>query len=177
MSDVTLSPETLLEFEKIVFHNVTSGQGLQEVLKPAREFCEEQGWDWFTAGKKADFNRRFGYVYRAYSSGIYANQRQEQHADMTMWVYKADPFDCPDHADDLGGLILPRDHGFWGRCYPPIRPTCSCYVVGARTEQGAVRLGGKIGKEPPAWATDFDGSFTFETLVYDVLRDNLPSDD
>lgn len=177
MSDIMLSPETLLEFEKIVFQNVTSGQGFQQALKPAREFCEAHGWDWFTAGKKADFNRRFGYIYRAYSYGIYANQRHEQITGMAMWVYNADPFDCPDHAADLGGIILPKGHAFWERCYPPIRPTCSCYVVGADTEKGAVLLGGKIGKAPPAWSIDFDGSFTFESLVYDVLTDNLPPED
>lgn len=177
MSVDALSPEVVLEFEKIVFRHATSGQGLESLLKPAREFCETQGWDWFTAGSEADFNRRFGYIYRAYSYGIHSNSQQQQLADRPFWIYKADPIDCPDHAADLSGLILPKEHDFWERCYPPIGPTCSCYVIGANSENSAARLGGKIGKEPPAWTADYDGSFTIESLLHDVMTNNLPPDE
>jgi hypothetical protein len=177
MVDNSLTAEAVLEFERVLQLHILAGRGLDQILKPVRDFCEIHGWDWFTAGTRPDFNRRCAYVVHAYSYGIYSNQRLEQLAEMDLWVYRAAPDDCPDHCDDLDGIALSKSHPFWQSCYPPLRPTCSCYVVGARSEKSAARLGGLIGKEPPAWTIAFDGSYTMETLLHDVISDRVPIGD
>jgi len=51
------------------------------------------------------------------------------------------------------GLALPPDHLFWTTHYPPNGWGCHCYVVGARSETGARRLGGDPDKRvDPDWS-------------------------
>lgn len=177
MSKHHLDATTVASFEAFLQKEAAGGDGYESVAKRAQTFFAEHGWEWFTKGTKADFHRRFGYVFGAYSYRLYSVQRHEQLAGLEWWVFKANALDCPDHAAELGGLVLPNGHAFWEHCYPPLRPTCRCYVVGAGNEKGATRLGGIVGKPPPASWPDFDGSYTVETLLHDVINDNMPVDE
>lgn len=51
--------------------------------------------------------------------------------------------------------MLPADHPFWRTHYPPSAWNCSCYVVGARDMDAALRRGGKAGytAPPKGWDT------------------------
>jgi hypothetical protein len=74
-------------------------------------------------------------------------------ATFPVWVYRhggsRDP--RPQHLA-WDGLTLPADHPFWQTHSPPNGWGCSCYVVGARSEEAARRLGGEPGKAlPDGW--------------------------
>lgn len=71
--------------------------------------------------------------------------------NFAFWVYRhggsKDP--RPEHLA-FDGIVLPPDHPFWDKFYPPSDHGCSCYVVGARTAAGVRRLGGDPDKKLPA---------------------------
>lgn len=74
-----------------------------------------------------------------------------------LWVYRAhDPLYCPESHASFDGVVLRPDHPFWQRWMPPHRAKCHCGVYGARSERGAVRLGGDLGKVLPDWWRDVD---------------------
>lgn len=177
MAEMILNATAVADFEKLLNLNIAAGYGLQQLLTPIREFCDDHCWDWFTRGKRPEFNRRCAYLYQAYSYGMHSNERRQHLAETELWIYCADTLECPGRHQELDGLILPRAHPFWQNCYPPLDPTCSCYVAGANTERAAARLGGKIGKTPPAWSIDAVHEFTIETLLLDIMNDNLPPHD
>lgn len=177
MNGVVLDAKVMLEFERLLQLGALSGRGFEEIGKTARKFCEVYGWDWFTAGTKADFNRRFGYVFSAYSYGIHALERRKQLASFPIWIIKNGVSGCPESHKEFHGLALPQAHPVWERLYPPIVPTCSCYVVGTDNEAGVKRMRGHIGKEPPAWIFDHDSEFSVESLLLDIVNGNIPSDD
>ncbi|MES2754889.1 MAG: hypothetical protein V4659_09515 [Pseudomonadota bacterium] len=53
-------------------------------------------------------------------------------------------------------MVLPADHPFWAKFYPPSDWGCSCYVLGARSPAGAIRLGGDPDKTLPDWWNTID---------------------
>jgi len=115
--------------------------GLEKILGLARahEFSEEALHALGVHDKKL-FRQMITRVYRAYSASRYAGERltQMMEAGFSLWVYRSG--DCSHHRE-LDGLALPPDHPFWLTYAPPNCPECGCYVIGARHEAGARRLG------------------------------------
>ena len=145
-----LNADGVVQIEAVLREVVAGGYGAERVLKPIREISEAQGWDWFTGGTKADFNRRCLALFQAYSYGNYSDFRKDQlvEGNFAYWIYKADP-GCPANHQALNGVAIAPDQAFWQRYYPPLRDGCSCYVVGASSDRMVARLGGEIGKDLP----------------------------
>ena len=112
---------------------------------------------WTGEGTKGGRAWRVRTIYRTNAFTSYAAGRFAQltAAGFKYWVYlhggSRDP--RPEHLNVFNGLILPPDHPFWEKHYPPSDWGCSCYVVGAFTLKQAQRLGGTKGAEalPDGW--------------------------
>ena len=117
---------------------------------------ERRGWHgWTGEGTKRGEAWRTRVIYKTNMSVSYAAGRwaQLKAAGYPLLVYRHGGSRDP-RIEHLGwdGLILPFEHPFWVTHAPPNGWGCSCYVLGARSEEGAVRLGGKPGKAlPTAW--------------------------
>lgn len=86
--------------------------------------------------------------YRRYAAERHRQLRAENSA---FWVYRHDANGCEGRHEDLDGLALPPDHPFWQRHYPPLDDECGCYVVGASSPRGVLRIGGDPAKTVPDW--------------------------
>ena len=110
---------------------------------------------------RREFRRRWQITRRAHSSFLHHTARRQQleEARFALWVYKVgDPLYESDLHTELSGLALPPDHPFWARFMPPNGWGCFCYVVGARSADGAKRLGGDPEKALPTWWDSVDGA-------------------
>ncbi|MCX8018130.1 MAG: ADP-ribosyltransferase domain-containing protein, partial [Rhodocyclaceae bacterium] len=98
-------------------------------------------------------------IYRTNLSTSYAAGRLAQLKDFPLWVYKHSGAEHPRLQHKAwNGLTLPADHPFWQTHYPPNGWGCGCRVVGARSLEGAARLGGDPRyTEPPAGWDERDG--------------------
>lgn len=86
-----------------------------------------------------------------------------QASGQRFWVYhSADGFNCPDHHLALDGIVLPPEHPFWARWFPPHYARCGCHVSAAHLASLVPRLGGDPEKPLPDWWDKVDpaeGSF------------------
>lgn len=103
-----------------------------------------------TDDKRGSLFARLAQRSRGY--GQYSDDRREQLLETAWryWVFLCG-INCIDreHAA-LNGLCVPPSDPFWERYYPPFGPTdCDCYVLGARSDAGAHRLGGDPIKKIP----------------------------
>ena len=136
---------------------IAEGVGLEAFRKDFREIVERHGWHgWTGEGSKAGEAWRTRVIYRTNAATTYAAGRHAQLVEggFKYWVYFHGGSAHPrlQHLD-WDGLILPADHPFWATHYPPNGWGCSCYVVGARSIKGAIRLGGNPMKVlPDNWA-------------------------
>jgi hypothetical protein len=90
-------------------------------------------------------------TYVSYSAGARAQLEAE---DWPLWVYLhgGSEHPRPEHLHVFNGFCAPPSHPFWAKFYPPSDWGCSCYVLGARSERGARRLGGDPDKKlPDGW--------------------------
>ncbi|WP_149589805.1 phage head morphogenesis protein [Tabrizicola flagellatus] len=141
------------ELDALCGEAVENGQGLGWFRKQLRGIVDQHGWaDW---GEKQELDRRALVVYRAILGIVYAEKRlaQLREGGFTHWVYRCgDPEgDCSELHQAFDGLVVPQDHEFWDIWSPPNHYLCRCYVVGARNERGAARLGGDPTKPLPDW--------------------------
>lgn len=129
---------------------VDQGRGVDAVLAPMRVLAEEQGWLWFGLASKQEFNQKCARLAASYAAHRHSEGRvvQLREGGFAFWVYRADE-DCGDDHSMLDGLCLPPDHDFWQTAFPPLSLDCGCYVVGARTDRSAERLGGNLSLRPP----------------------------
>lgn len=74
-------------------------------------------------------------------------ERQIRDGGYPLLVYRSHSCDYSDHAE-LDGLIVDVGSAFATQMTPPSRPGCSCGFLGARSIEGAVRLGGNPRKRP-----------------------------
>jgi hypothetical protein len=80
----------------------------------------------------------------------YAAGRLAQLKAFPLWVYKHSGNEIPRLQHKAWhGLTLPASHPFWQTHYPPNGWGCGCRVVGARSAEGAARLGGKPDYDAP----------------------------
>lgn len=130
---------------------ISEGRGIDEFRRDFRQIVARNGWTgWTGEGSVRGEAWRVGVIYRtnAYTSYAAGRLAQLRAGKFKFWVYRhggsLEP--RPVH---LGwdGLVLPPEHPFWATHYPPSDWGCSCYVVGARSEAGARRLGGKPDKQ------------------------------
>lgn len=126
---------------------IADGQTLDWFRKEFRGIVEKHGWHgWTGEGTKGGEAWRTRVIYRTNMATTYAAGRMAQLVEgaFPLWVYRHGASREP-RVQHLAwdGLILPPDHPFWQTHAPPNGWGCSCYVLGARSEAGARRLGGR----------------------------------
>jgi len=93
-------------------------------------------------------------IYTTNMRTSYAAGRLALLKDFPVWVYRHSGSENPRLQHKAwDGLTLPADHPFWRTHYPPNGWGCGCRVAGARSREGARRLGGKPDYDapPPGW--------------------------
>lgn len=146
--------DLLADLAAAVDKAISRGTSLEEFRTDFRRIVEERGWTGWT-GSDTDAGKawRTRVIYRTNVRTAYAAGRMAQLVEggFKLWVYRHGGSLEP-RVIHLGwdGLVLPPEHPFWATHAPPNGWGCSCYVVGARTFEGAQRLGGQPGKELPA---------------------------
>lgn len=151
-----MKADLLADLAGAVEKAIAEGTGIETFRRDFREIVERRGWHgWTGEGTKRGEAWRTKVIYKtnmqtSYSAGRWA---QLMKAGYPLLVYRhggsLEP--RPEHLS-WDGLILPVEHPFWASHAPPNGWGCSCYVTGARSERGAVRLGGKPGKTlPEGW--------------------------
>lgn len=146
--------ELLADFAAAIDKAETKGTTFDEFKRDFRKAVAANDWHGWTGEKTQkgqDWRARV--IYRTNLSTSYSAGRLTQLQKFKFWVYRHGASREP-RADHLSwdGLILPSDHPFWKTHYPPNGWGCSCYVVGAHTFKGALRIGGKADlKLPEGW--------------------------
>ena len=125
----------------------TQGGTIEGFRKSFDEIVARHGWSY--TGER---NWRTRTIYRTNMATSYSAGRlvQLRESGFAFWVYK--------HSDSVAsprplhvswdGLALPSDDAWWQTHYPPNGWGCQCYVIGARSERGVKRLGGRMGTAP-----------------------------
>lgn len=151
-----MKADLLADLAAAVDSAVTKGTTLEEFRADFRAIVERNGWHgWTGEGTKGGEAWRTKVIYKTNLATTYAAGRwaQIKAAGYPLIVYRHGGSLDP-RIQHLGwnGLILPADHPFWATHAPPNGWGCSCYITGARSEKGAVRVGGKPGKQlPDGW--------------------------
>ncbi len=153
-----LKAELLADLAAAVDKAITDGGTLESFRKDFRAIVERQGWHgWAGEGTKKGEAWRTKVIYKTNLATSYAAGRLAQLRDggFDFFVYR--------HGGSLeprvqhlawDGLVLEADHPFWATHAPPNGWGCSCYITGARSREGAKRVGGKPDKElPDGWQT------------------------
>lgn len=138
--------DLLNDLAQAVDKELSQGTSLEEFRRDFREIVARRGWHgWTGEGTKAGEAWRTRVIYRTNAATSYAAGRLAQliEGGFALWVYRHGGSLEP-RLQHLGwdGLVLPPDHPFWSTHAPPNGWGCSCYVVGARSEKGARRVGG-----------------------------------
>lgn len=148
-----MKAELLADLARAVERAIGEGGTLEDFRRDFRAIVERHGWHgWTGEGTQAGEAWRTRVIYRTNMATTYAAGRRAQliEGGFAFWVYRhggsRDP--RPEHLA-WDGLTLPADHPFWATHSPPNGWGCSCYVVGARSERGARRLGGDPDRDPP----------------------------
>lgn len=146
------SAELLADLAAAVDTAIAQGESLDAFRRRFDDIVARNGWTgWTGEGSPEGRAWRTRVIYRTNMATSYAAGRYAQLQEFPLWVYRhggsAEP--RPQHLA-WNGLTLPREHPFWRTHYPPNGWGCSCYVVGAGSEEAARRLGGEPGRAPPA---------------------------
>lgn len=132
----------------------SEGKGIEAFRKDFRDIVQRNGWHgWTGEGTKKGEAWRTRVIYQtnaatSYSAGRYAQLKE---GGFDLWVYKHNDSVKNPRPEHLAwdGLTLPQDDPFWQDHYPPNGWGCQCYVVGARSDASASRLGGEPDKPKP----------------------------
>ncbi|HWO99182.1 MAG TPA: phage minor head protein [Methylococcus sp.] len=127
------------------------GKSIDAFRKDFDAIVERHGWAY-----RGERNWRTRVIYATNASTSYAAGRlaQLREGNFRFWIYR--------HSDSVlhprplhlawDGLTLPADDPFWKTHAPPNGWGCRCYLLGARSEAGAGRLGGDPDKPvDPSW--------------------------
>lgn len=123
----------------------TSGVSYKDWQKNTGDLLEQKGW----AAKTDGSAWRLDTIFRTNMQSAYHAGRYEQMTGASSrfgyWEYRAvgDKRTRPKHRE-LDGLILPREHKFWKKVFPPNGYACRCTVVAITEKQALAR-----GYEPP----------------------------
>lgn len=139
--------DLLADLGNAVDKAIADGQTLDWFRKEFRGIVEKHGWHgWTGEGTKGGEAWRTRVIYRTNMATTYAAGRMAQLVEggFLLWVYRHGASREPREQHlAWDGLVLPPDHPFWQTHAPPNGWGCSCYVLGARSEAGARRLGGR----------------------------------
>jgi hypothetical protein len=151
--------DLLADLAAAVDRGIAEGTGLDAFRADFKAIVERNGWHDFTgSGSRAGVAWRTRTIYTTNAATSYAAGRNAQLADagFALRVYRHN--DSVRHPRPLhlswNNVVLPADHPFWATHSPPNGWGCRCYVLGARSERGARRLGGDPEKAlPQNWRT------------------------
>lgn len=143
--------DLLADLAAAVDRAIAEGDSLEAFRRDFREIVERRGWHgWTGEGTKRGEAWRTRVIYRTNAATTYSAGRlaQLREGGFAYFVYRHGGSLEP-RIQHLGwdGLVLPADHPFWNTHFPPNGWGCSCYVVGARSREGAERVGGDLSKE------------------------------
>lgn len=154
--------DLLADLGKAVEKAISNGTSLEEFRRDFRRIVEERGWHgWTGEDTEAGQAWRTRVIYRtnmrtSYMSGRYA---QLMAGPFPLWIYRHGGSAEPRlHHLAWHGLVLPREHPFWQKHFPPSGWGCSCGVFGAASIAGAKRRGGDPDKVLPAGWDQIDGA-------------------
>lgn len=146
--------DLLADLAAAVEKAIAAGESLDAFRQRFGEIVQRNGWHGWTGEETAAGRAwRTRVIYQTNLSTSYAAGRnaQLQAGGFPLWVYRHGGSRHPRHQHlAWNGLTLPPEHEFWKTHYPPSGWGCSCYVLGARSEKGAKRLGGDLDKALPA---------------------------
>ena len=150
--------DLLTDLAEAVDRAIADGESLEQFRARFFEIVQRHGWGDYTGSATAAGRAwRTRVIYRTNAATSYAAGRLAQLREFPLWVYKhggsEDP--RPQHLA-WDGLTLPSDHPFWETHSPPNGWGCSCFLIGATTEEGARALGGSPGRELPGGWNDRD---------------------
>jgi len=140
---------------------VSEGTSLEAFRKDFMATIERRGWAGFT-GDESPARRawRTRLIYSTNCTTSYNAGRNAQlaAAGFPLLVYRHNDSVANPRPHHLAwnGLTLPKDDPFWQAHKPQNGWGCRCYILGARSERGARRLGGEPGKEPPGGWDEID---------------------
>lgn len=147
--------DLLSDLAAAVDRTIAEGKSLDAFRKDFRSIVQRRGWHgWTGEDTKGGRAWRTRTIYRTNAATSYAAGRRAQllSGNFPLWVYRhgGSKHPRPFHLDVLDGIVLPPDAPFWRFYSPPSDWGCSCYVLGARSERAARRLGGDPDKKLPA---------------------------
>ncbi|MDP4033635.1 MAG: phage minor head protein [Pseudorhodobacter sp.] len=145
--------DLLADLGRAVDRSIAEGTSLETFRADFRGIVEKHGWHgWTGEGTAKGEAWRTRVIYRTNMATSYAAGRHAQlvAGGFAFWVYKHSGAAHPrlDHLS-WDGLVLAADHPFWTAHFPPNGWGCGCKVFGARSRDGAKRVGGKPGKDLP----------------------------
>jgi uncharacterized protein with gpF-like domain len=153
--------DLLTDLATAVDRAIGEGKTLDAFRKEFMSIIERRGWTGFTGDESAARRAwRTRIIYQTNASVSYSAGRSAymQEAGFPLLVYRhsegvANP--RPQHLA-WNGLTLPANDPFWRTHTPPNGWGCGCYVLGARSDAGARRLGGAPDKTRPASWNEID---------------------
>lgn len=149
--------DLLADLAAAVDRAIAEGQSLEAFRRDFRDIVNRRGWHgWTGEGTKAGEAWRTRVIYQTNAATSYAAGRlaQLREGGFKYWVYRHNHSVTHPRPLHLAwdGITLPPDHPWWRTHYTPNGWGCRCYILGARSEAGARRLGGDPGKKlDPAW--------------------------
>lgn len=150
--------ELLADIARAIDKAEQEGRGLEEFRKDFRATVARNGWPGKAGmGTPGGEAWRTRVIYKTNMATTYAAGRRAQliEGNFAFWIYHHGGSLEP-RIIHLGwdGIALPPDHAFWDTHSPPNGWGCSCYVSGARTRAGVLRMGGDPDKPlPEGWQT------------------------
>jgi len=149
-----LKADLLADFGLALDKAIAEGTGLDAFRRDFRAIVEKHGWHgWTGEGSAKGEAWRAKVIYRTNMLTSRAAGRWAQLVDggFKYLVYQHSGAAHPrlDHLS-WDGLILPFDHPFWKKHYPPNGWGCDCIVRGAHSMKGAMRVGGNPSVKLPA---------------------------
>lgn len=151
--------DLLADLAASVDRAIAEGKSLDAFRRDFAAAVERHDWHgWTGEDSKGGRAWRTRTIYRtnatvSYAAGRFAQLTAEK---WKFWIYRHGGSQEPrhEHLHVFDGLILPPDHPFWRKFYPPSDWGCSCYVLGANTLAQAKRLGGNPDRTlPDGWDT------------------------
>ncbi|WP_149589822.1 phage minor head protein [Tabrizicola flagellatus] len=146
-----MKAELLADLAAAVDKAIADGRTLDEFRRDFRSIVERHGWHgWTGEGSAKGEAWRTKVIYKTNLATSYAAGRlaQLREGGFAWFVYRhGASLEPREQHLSWDGLILEADHPFWATHAPPNGWGCSCYITGARSREGAKRVGGKLGKE------------------------------
>jgi len=146
--------DLLADFAAAVDRVVAEGKGLEAFRRDFMAIAERRGWAGFTGDEspaRRAWRTRTIYTTNARTSYNAGRNAQLREAEYPYLIYRHGDSRVP-RPQHLAwdGLVLPADDPFWQAHKPQNGWGCTCYILGARSERGARRLGGDPEKKKPA---------------------------